>query len=192
MEKEMIQTHGEIAPRVIYVPERDAYADEQRSNGVNQREVSASLLVPIRGQPQSHDLHQETGPNYRDVFGSSSSHRHGSIVACLLLFQPFNLCFRFLTRRHALLLDTLNVSIHFFPRCLQSSAFSRITPCQLSTLSTSNRGCIIHDSGGNTLPSPGDDPRRQGIGFHQSFILRPKGWRGRKPPFQFSRRSKVF
>lgn len=99
-------------------------------------------------------------------------------VACLLLFQPFNLCFRFLTRRHALLLDTLNVSIHFFPRCLQSSAFSRITPCQLSTLSTSNRGCIIHDSGGNTLPSPGDDPRRQGIGFHQSFILCPKEWRG--------------
>lgn len=37
----MIQTHGEIAPRVIYVPERDAYADEQRSNGVNQREVVA-------------------------------------------------------------------------------------------------------------------------------------------------------
>ena len=39
---------------------------------------------------------------------------------------------------------------------------------------------------------PGDDQRRQGIGFHQSFILCPKGWRGRKRPFQFSRRSKVF
>ena len=88
----MIQTHGEIAPRVIYVPERDAYADEQRSNGVNQREIPLTLLVPIRGQPQSHDLHQETGPNYRDVFaldGSSSSHRRGSIVAYAFYF--FNL-----------------------------------------------------------------------------------------------------
>lgn len=89
----MIQTHGEIAPRVIYVPERDAYADEQRSNGVNQREVSASLLVPIRGQPQSHDLHQETGPNYRDVFaldGSSSSHRQSRrcVPFTFSTFQP--------------------------------------------------------------------------------------------------------
>ena len=100
----MIQTHGEIAPRVIYVPERDAYADEQRSNGVNQREIPLTLLVPIRGQPQSHDLHQETGPNYRDVFGSSSSHRQSRrcVPFTFSTFQPllsiFNETSRFAPR----------------------------------------------------------------------------------------------
>lgn len=188
----MIQTHGEIAPRVIYVPERDAYADEQRSNGVNQREISASLLIPIRGQPQSHDLHQETGPNYRDVFaldGSSSSHRQSRrcVPFTFSTFQPllsiFNETSRFARYFERVDLSFLDAYNHPFSHELLPAN------CRLCPLPTAAALFMIREG---THSPPGDDQRRQGIGFHQSFILCPKGWRGRKRPFQFSRRSKVF
>lgn len=151
MESKILQsTHGKISPRVVYIPERDAHADEQRSNGVDQCEISASLLVSIGGQPQPHDFHQETRPNDRDVFVLGPSHGESIkgnvafyflLAACSIFNETSRVC------------HTFDVSI-LFAGCLQSPTFPT-----LSFPAIVHVDFHLHYSWfmGGDAPPPGDD-----------------------------------
>lgn len=68
------ETHAKVSPSEVNIPETDAHDNEKRANGVDQREISSTLLIPIGRQPQSNYFHQKTRPNYRDVSAPRRSH----------------------------------------------------------------------------------------------------------------------